>query len=202
MKDLILLGAGGFAREAFCWMNQYTVVGFYSEGAPQGQKIFDVPVVSSLKRYAGAYFLPAVGNPQVKERLWQNAIEAGLEPCSPVIHKSCTVGRDVEIGLGSILCPGSIVTTNVRTGIGFLLNIQATVGHDCRVGAFVTVSPGAFISGNVKIGDLAYIGTGSSIREKLSIGRGATLGMGATLIKEIPANEVWIGQPAAKMEKK
>lgn len=202
LPEIVLLGAGGFAREAYCWMTQYNVVAFYSEGAPKGQEVFGIPVISSLNGYSGASFLPAIGTPQIKEKLWSKAVESGLKPCSPIIHKSCVLGRNVEIGEGSILCPGSIVTTGINIGVGFLLNLQATVGHDCRIGAFVTVSPGALISGNVRIGDLAYIGTGSCIREKLSVGRGATLGMGATLTKEIPADEIWVGQPAAKMQKK
>ena len=40
------------------------------------------------------------------------------------------------------------------------------------------------------------IGLNATIREFLSIGDYATLGAGAVLTKNIPSNEIWIGNPA------
>lgn len=51
------------------------------------------------------------------------------------------------------------------------------------------------------IEDDVWVAPSSSLRGYLKIGEGATVGMGAIAMKNIPANEVWVGNPARKLEK-
>lgn len=199
---LLILGAGGFAREALCWLPEdIEVLGFFSQ-TPTDEKLLGLPVFSDLSAFYKCEFLPAVGDPKLKEKLWDMAMEFGLEPCPPIIHPTATIGRGVYIEEGSIICPQAVITTEVSVGVGFLLNLGATVGHDCAIGDFVTVSPGANISGNVTIGDSAYIGTNASIRERLIIGEDAIVGMGAVVVKTVPSNVTVIGSPARQIPPK
>jgi sugar O-acyltransferase (sialic acid O-acetyltransferase NeuD family) len=196
--DLIICGAGGFAREAAVWARQAgrRIIGFYADGEKGNRDIFGLPVLGDLSGFQGPVeFLVAIGDPGAKERVWNRALVAGKIPCRPIIHPSAVVG-DADIGVGSILCPGVVLTTNVKIGSGVILNLNVTVGHDTQIGSFTTVSPGANISGNVKVGVNSYIGTNAVIREKLSMGTKSVLGMGAVLVKSIPDGETWVGNPA------
>lgn len=200
---LVLLGAGGFAREALCWINprEYEVLGLVSEGAQPGETRMDLPVLGSFQGLSGRFFLPCVGNPKTKMILYQKAVEAGMIPCPPIIHESAVIGRGVSLSPASIVCPQSVITQNVQAGFGLLMNLGCTLGHDCRVGAFVTLSPGCNVSGNCHLEDRTYLGTNSVLREGLHLGKDSVLGMGAVLTKDIPTKEVWIGNPARKLEK-
>jgi UDP-3-O-[3-hydroxymyristoyl] glucosamine N-acyltransferase len=57
------------------------------------------------------------------------------------------------------------------------------------------------IAGSNIIEDDVWIAPNASIRGWLTIGKGATVGMGAVVVKDIPAGETWVGNPARKLEK-
>lgn len=196
-RDLVIIGAGGFAREAYCWINdQYQVRAFYSSLGAVQDCMFGVPIVRNFDGLSGHRFLVAIGDPKIKKYLWHEAMTAGLKPCSPIVHPTAIIGKKNTLMPGSIVCPGVIITTNVYIGDGVILNIGVTVGHDSGIEDFVTVSPGANISGNVSIGESSYIGTGALIREKISIGSECTIGMGAVVVKNVLRRTTVVGNPA------
>ena len=117
------------------------------------------------------------------------------------IHPSVQIlGDDVEIGDGSIICAGTIITTNVKIGKHTHLNLQTTIGHDCEIGNYFTTAPGAKISGNCKIYDCVYVGTNTSIKEKISIHSFTTIGSNAAVVKNIEEPGTYVGVPSKKIK--
>ena len=117
------------------------------------------------------------------------------------IHPSVQIlGNDVEIGEGSIICAGTIITTNVKIGNHTHLNLQTTIGHDCNIGNYFTTAPGAKISGNCKIYDCVYVGTNTSIKENTSIHSLTTIGSNATVVKNIEEPGTYVGVPTKKIK--
>ena len=117
------------------------------------------------------------------------------------IHPSAQIhGNDVEIGEGSIICAGTIITTNIKIGKHAHLNLQTTIGHDCEIGDYFTTAPGAKISGNCKIYDCVYVGTNASIKQKLSIHSFTTIGSNAAVVKHIEEPGVYAGVPVKKIK--
>ncbi|AMW16044.1 acetyltransferase [Glaesserella parasuis] len=111
---------------------------------------------------------------------------------------------NVEIGDGSILCPFTCLTSNIKIGRGFQANIYSYVAHDCIIGDYVTFAPGVKCNGNVHIEDNVYIGTGAIIKQGTSkkplvIGKGAVIGMGAVVMKSVPEGAVLMGNPARSL---
>lgn len=141
----------------------------------------------------------AVANGSIRSKLAQQCVTSGLEFFS-VHHANRIKMDDVEIGEGALFSPFTTVTSNVRIGRHFHCNLYSYVEHDCVIGDFVTFAPAVRCNGNVTIGDGAYIGTGAIIRQGLTIGAGATIGMGAVVTKDVPAGEVWVGNPARPMK--
>jgi sugar O-acyltransferase (sialic acid O-acetyltransferase NeuD family) len=107
---------------------------------------------------------------------------------------------EVTIGEGAIFSPFTIITSNVQIGRHFHLNIYSYVEHDCIIGDYVTFAPAVRCNGNVTIGDYAYIGSNAVIRQGITIGPGAVIGMGAVVTKDVPAAEVWAGNPARPLK--
>jgi sugar O-acyltransferase (sialic acid O-acetyltransferase NeuD family) len=101
----------------------------------------------------------------------------------------------VEIGEGSVVCPGAIVNRAVL-GRHVLVNIGATISHDCRIGDFVTVSPGANVAGHVTLGEGSFVGIGASISDRVQVGQGCLIGAGAVVVRDVADGQVVAGVPA------
>ena len=73
---------------------------------------------------------------------------------------------------------------------------NSVINHDVTVGDYTFVTAGACISGFVTIGQLCYVGTNASIIGRVTIGKKVLIGMGSVVLKDIPSNSVYVGNPA------
>lgn len=148
----------------------------------------------------------AIANSQVREKLVARLNQDNVQHLE--IQAANTVILDeVEMGEGSLLCPFTCITSNIKIGKFFHANIYSYVAHDCIIGDYVTFAPGVKCNGNIHIEDHAYIGTGAVIKQgtpdkPLVIGKGAVVGMGAVVTKSVPAGVTVVGNPARILEKK
>ena len=148
----------------------------------------------------------AIANSRVREKLVIRLDQDGIQHLA-VQAANTVVLDEVEIGEGSLLCPFSCLTSNIKIGKFFHANIYSYVAHDCIIGDYVTFAPGVKCNGNIHIEDYAYIGTGAVIKQgtpdkPLVIGKGAIVGMGAVVTKSVPAGVTVVGNPARILEKK
>ena len=205
--ETIIVGAGGHGRDVLVALRDHdgrfgprTFIGFVDDGEPDMTRLDRLAApflgkTDELARFAGAGFVVGVGDPRVRRSLADRAVMAGLVPVT-VIHRQATVGDDVTLGDGSVLCAGARVTTNVRAGVHVHVNINATVAHDVVLGDYVTLNPQAAVSGDVHLGDGATIGTGAAVRQGLAIGQGAVVGAGAAVVADISPGATCVGVPA------
>jgi sugar O-acyltransferase (sialic acid O-acetyltransferase NeuD family) len=207
-KNLVILGAGGFAREV-AWLvseincadpGAWNVVGFWDRepaGAPRTLNGFPVLSRGDVDRFLPDLFaVAAIGHPSVKRRAVTEAAAAGCR-FATLVHPDVRYdAATVEIGAGSILCAGNIITVNVKIGSHVILNLDCTVGHDSVFGDFSTISPGCHLSGYSTIGEGAFLGTGAALIERRSVGEDAIIGAGAVVTSNIPPNVTAVGVPA------
>lgn len=142
----------------------------------------------------------AIADSVIREQLEARCIDHGIA-LTNIIGPQSTLGHNVNIASGAILCSFSLITSNVRIGRGFHANIYSYVAHDCVIGDYVTFAPGVKCNGNVWIEDHVYIGTGAILKQgqpdkPLTIGRGAIVGMGAVVTKDVPPGTTVVGNPA------
>ena len=207
MTDVVILGAGGFAREA-SWVfhednvdkKKWNVLGFVDDKPElQGEVLCGLPVLGDsdwLERNAAKNFqvICAAGNPPARKALAERATSLGLKFCT-VIHPSARMSRWVEVGPGTIITAGNILTTQIRVGPHVLLNLSCTVGHDTVIGAYSNINPGCQISGSVTFGEGVYFGTGAVIIQGRSVGDWSTIGAGAVVTADIPSHVTAVGVP-------
>ena len=63
---------------------------------------------------------------------------------------------DCEIGAGSIITAGCIITTNIKIGKHSHLNLHTTIGHDCELGITLQLHLERTLAVNVK-SEIVYI---------------------------------------------
>ncbi len=142
----------------------------------------------------------AIGEPRMRERAVNQAKELGFK-FATLIHPKVIVDQNsVQIGEGSIICAGNILTVNIMIGEHVIINLDCTIGHDCMIEDLVTISPGCHLSGYTTVRPGAYLGTGVVTVERHEIGAAAVIGAGAVVVKDIPANTTAVGIPARAMK--
>ena len=110
------------------------------------------------------------------------------------------MGDYVEVGSNTCIDRGALADTVI--GDYTKINNLCHIAHNNKIGKNVTITGCVNVSGSNVIDDDVWIAPNSSIRGWVHINEGATVGMGAVVVKDIPAHETWVGNPAHKLEKK
>lgn len=110
------------------------------------------------------------------------------------------LGDYVEVGSNTCIDRGALADTVI--GDYTKINNLCHIAHNNKIGKNVTITGCVNISGSNIIDNNVWIAPNSSIRGWVHIEEGATVGMGAVVVKNIPAHETWVGNPAKKLEKK
>ena len=194
MKKIAIIGYGGFAREVKAHLSVEDVPFFVDDAYWRENSAG----VLRLSQFNASSFkaIVAVGDPADREDI-VSRLPINTEFFT-FVHPSATIlDKDtVEIGEGSIICAGTVLTTNIKIGRHAHLNLNSTVGHDCIIGNYFTASPGVNISGNCEIGNRVYVGTNAAIREKIMICDDVTIGMQSGVVKYITKPGTYVGSPA------
>jgi sugar O-acyltransferase (sialic acid O-acetyltransferase NeuD family) len=213
---LAVYGAGGFGREV-AWLAQsvfaknknFEVVCFIDDDPKIcGTQLNHLKVLSlsqTKKTYADLWVVSGIGVPKVREKTIKKAIAADFR-FTTLIHPTVEMSKWIEIGEGTVICAGSILTTNITLGKHVQVNLDCTIGHDVVMEDYATLAPGVHLSGYVHVGKRAYIGTGAMIINGIKgrpilIGNDAIVGAGACVTQSIPLGETWVGVPARPIRK-
>jgi UDP-2-acetamido-3-amino-2,3-dideoxy-glucuronate N-acetyltransferase len=124
-----------------------------------------------------------------------------------MIHQPSNLYGSYEIGEG--------------TTVGAFCDIGGKIGKNCKIQTHVSIPPHVVIEDEVFIGPGvrfandrwmdegrqptlvkrgAKVGMGALIRAGVVIGEEAIIGMGAVVLHDVPAGEVWGGNPAKKIK--
>ena len=109
----------------------------------------------------------------------------------PIIHPSARVNAFVTVDSGMFRA--------TRVGARSFLMAKCHIGHDAEVGADCEIAPMSSVGGEVTIGDRVKVGQGAVFKPRVIVGSDAVIGAGAVVVKNVPAGEVWVGNPARKL---
>ncbi|HYP41971.1 MAG TPA: acetyltransferase [Chloroflexia bacterium] len=211
-----IYGGGGFAREV-AWLvqscnvppDEYEVACFVDDNeAAHGKFLNGVPVMdvqTARSRFPHALMVGGVGSPRTRQHLMEKAAAVGFD-FATIIHPRVERSEWIEIGAGTVICAGNILTTNIVLGRHVQINLDCTVGHDVIMGDYTTLAPGVHVSGCVHLGQRVYVGTGAVIINgtqgaPLLIGDDAIIGAGACVTKSIPPGLTVVGVPAKPLQR-
>jgi sugar O-acyltransferase (sialic acid O-acetyltransferase NeuD family) len=209
VKGLLIVGAGGFAREtaqaARAADGPDAVLGHLDDDpARHGAEVDGVPVLGGselVHAHPDAPVVICVGNPRDWAGRARLVRRLGLpeQRYGTVVHPTAAVAESASVGPGSVLLAHCALTAAVRVGAHVAVMPQVVLTHDDVVGDFATIASGVRLGGGVQIGTGAYLGAGALVREGVSVGAWSQLGLGSLLLEDLPPGEVWIGSPARKL---
>lgn len=208
-RPLLLVGGGGLAREVLAAVRllpeEWKPVGALDDDpARHGADLDGLPVLGGsqiVHEMPDAAVLVCIASARRPLGRMNVVRRLGLpeDRYATVVHPAASVPEGASLGPGTVLLAGTVVTTPLRLGAHVVAMPHVLVTHDDEVGDGVTFAGRAALGGAVRVGESAYLGQGSCVREGVSIGAGAVVGMGSVVLTDVPAGEVWVGNPARRL---
>ena len=131
------------------------------------------------------------------------------------------IGEGTSVWQNVVILPGAIIGTNCNINAFCFIENEVIIGDNVTVKCGVYLWDGITVEDNVQIGPNvtftndkyprakqkfelqrtlirknASIGAGSVILGNITIGENAMIGAGSVVTKDVPANQLWFGNPA------
>lgn len=205
MKDIVIVGAGGFGREV-AWLveeinkvkHEWNILGFVDDKKEiLTKEISGYQVLGDIEWLLSQelYVVIAIGDSKIKKEV-ANKLKGSKNKFPVLIHPSVIYSSKINFGEGSIICAGTILTVDIEIGKHVIINLDCTIGHDVSIGNYTTILPSVNVSGYVETKECVSIGTNSAIIQGMIIGENTIVGAGAIVVKDLPANCTAVGAPA------
>ena len=213
MKDIYIIGTGGFASEVTEYIldnGEYRIKGYFDINEMDHKKYrYQAPFLTNEKNFnfdSNDNVVIAIADNAIRNKIYLDLKEKGVN-FPNILHKSAFISKFSKIDEGSIICPFVTITSNSNIGKNFQANIYSYVAHDCVIGDNVTFAPSVKCNGNVVIEDNVYVGTGAIIfqgkpNKPIIIGRTSIIGAGSVVTKSVPAGIKIFGNRVTERKKK
>ncbi|MCB2379659.1 acetyltransferase [Hymenobacter sp. BT635] len=208
LPKLVIFGAGGLGREVLVLVHQINAVratwqlaGFFDDQAPASATIHGVPYLGGTEALNSVseplQVVIAVGNGRSRASIVQR-LTSPLLRFATLVHPAiaCQPYQHLQIGEGSIIGQGCILTTDIRLGCHVLLNLGCTIGHDAVLEDFCSLMPHANVGGEAHLETGVYLGTNATVINQVRIGARTIVGAGAVAVRDLPADCTAVGVPA------
>ena len=213
IQPVVVYGAGGYGRETVQLIEdinahraRWDVLGFIDDDpATHGREVNGLPVLGGIDwlsdEGASVRIALGLGSPTAKRRIVAR-VGSDAQRFITAVHPSVRLCRWLEIGPGTSIAAGTMLTVNIHIGAFVSVNRVCNISHDCRVEDFATIAPATNLSGGVVVGAGSDIGSGVTTIEGVRIGEWAIVGAGAVIAANIPANCTAVGVPARPIKQR
>lgn len=210
MKNILIFGASEHAKctiDILEQMKEHQIAGVLDDSLPKNSsfegykvlgKIKNLPeVMENIDIQAG---IIAIGDNHTRYRVYKHIQELAPEfSFVSAIHPSALIGKNVNIGAGSVVMPGVIIGNSSRIGKHTLLGARSSVDHDSRVEDFSSFGPGCTTGGNVQVGFCSAICLSAGIIHGISVGEHTVVGAGSIVNRNLEDHVLAYGIPAKKI---
>lgn len=206
MHNLIIVGAGQFGREVYTWAVQavrhgtpWNIKGFLdSRPAILDGYDYRAPILAAPDQYVPQpddLFLCAVGDPEAK-RHYSVLIDQRGGKFATLIHPTALVGLHIEIGAGSIICPFTQLSCDIRVGRHVTFGTHSSAAHDTVIGDFCQISGACQINGRASLDEGVFLGSHATILPEAQVGAWSHVGAHSVVLKRVAPYEKVFGVPA------
>lgn len=205
MKDLIIIGAGGYAKSVMDSVDHmnFRMVGYLDDIKPKGTMHIGYPVLGSsiecIEHPENYVYFIAIGNNRKRKNWFDKVKEYNLSLIN-VIDKSALVSRAASLGEGCFIGKLAILNHGCVVGDNCVINTRALLEHGCHIDSHVNISTNASLNGDVVCREGSFVGSGSVINGQLTVGEWSLVGSGAVVVKDVLPRTTVVGVPAKPVE--
>ena len=210
MKDMVIIGAGGLAREIKflleeinSYQPQFNFLGYLvSDLSRLSEYDSKQEILGDFNWFSHGFSeinaVIGIGTPEYRIKVSKTLKENYPHIIFPsMVHPNVIFDKKTCVfEEGSVICASNVFTVNTTVRKFSLVNLNCTIGHESEIGFGSVINPTCSISGGVKISEGVLVGTGAQILQYLNIGENSVIGSGAVVTKDVPANVTVVGIPA------
>lgn len=196
MRDIFIVGAGGFGREAVWTIERinnaspqpvWNVIGFADDNPDYADGNFEgYPLLGSIDRaskdHPGASVFIAIGDNATRRRIYA---QLRGHDFPALIDPSAQVSPTTEFRHGILIAIGAVVSVGSDIGKFAIISSRCGVGHDSIVGDFTNLAPGVTLSDHSVVGDDVFMGANSCTAQGVKVGSGSVVECGVAVVKDI-----------------
>ncbi|MBQ6142076.1 MAG: hypothetical protein IJI54_12435 [Kiritimatiellae bacterium] len=198
MRDLFIVGAGGFGREAIWTVERinslsqqpsWRIIG-YADDNPKwrkGDNFEGYPILGTVEEasrdYPGASVFIALGN-NIKRADMYRKLRGHDFPA--IIDPKAQISPTTEFNHGSFIGAGAVIQVGSELGKFVVVGSNSVVGHDAVVGDFVNMGPGTVIAGGAKVGNGVSFYANACTMPRVTIGDYAVVSAGRSVQEDLP----------------
>ena len=204
---VLVIGASGHAKVVIDIIEKegkYSIAGLIDHALPKGQIFFNYEVIGKdedldvlIQGDAIKGCIVAIGDNFIREKVVKKLINIKKDiTFISAIHPSAQIGRNVKIGVGSVIMAGAIINSDSSIGDFTIINTKVSIDHDNIIGDFSSIAPGATLGGNVRVGNWSTVSLGVNVIHGIKIGNCSLVGAGSLVLKNVNDNCVSFGHPS------
>jgi sugar O-acyltransferase (sialic acid O-acetyltransferase NeuD family) len=209
MRNLVIIGAGGFAREMFdlantCYGNEndFSIKGFLSDGPSKIESMGYPAVISKVDEYQvqeDDVFFCAIGNLKDRKKTIEIILSKGGTFIN-LIHPTAILSPSVKLGIGVGIKSFCVLASDVIVEDFTFLQSSVIMGHDVHIGKYCQVNSFSFFAGYVRVHDLVSVNAGVRIIQNMIIEEESVVGIGSVVLRRVKKGTTVFGNPAKKIE--
>jgi sugar O-acyltransferase (sialic acid O-acetyltransferase NeuD family) len=209
MKNLIIIGAGGFAREVYdmanyCYGNEkdFFIKGFLSDSPSEIESMGYPSILGTISNYEiekGDVFFCGIGSVTDRKKCVEIILSKGGSFIN-LIHPNVVISPSVKIGIGVAIKAFCVLASDVVIGDFSFLQSSVILGHDVEIGRYCQVNSFSFFAGCSKIHDQVLVGAHSKFIQNAEAEELSIVGIGSLIIRKVKRETTVFGSPAKKIK--
>ncbi len=212
MKDLYLIGAGGFSKEVLHLVEIIEKVEkkwnqvFYIDDNPEliNTEIRGVKVIAGVDFFDTLDFevdvVITVNNVKHREIII-NKLKLNERIKFPNLFSPfAIIDHDyLKIGKGNIIMHYVILSAHLQIGDFNIFNSYTGIGHECKIGDINSFGPRVALSGAVSVGRMNDFAVNCTVLQNKNIGSNNIFWMNSSVMRNLKDDNTYFGIPAKKI---
>lgn len=213
MQNVVIFGASGHGSVVLDCIEKeakYNVVGFVDSFEEKGTHVNGYSVLGSeydlpflIEKYQLLGGIIAIGDNSTRNLVVERILKIAPEfHYVSAVHPNAQLGKNVQIGIGSVVMPGVTINANALIGNHCILNTNSSLDHDGFMSSFSSLAPNVCVGANFILGKGSAICLGTNIIENITIGEYTVVGAGSLVVGNITDHVLVYGAPAKIIKKR